>query len=903
MTRLQIMPGDWPRYTLFLFISSYFINSWATADINTINYTVTAINFATTILISYVIGAQIAQLTPRQIKPQLLVWLGSTYLLLQLTYYPTHSVIDSFSLIRWLTPQGAGQFAAAALITLSTLLLLKLPQWRNRVIATAFIASVCIVVLHQRLFSVIFLSLGTAAGYLIYSGKVANFRSTIAPDISNKPWFYISLALTPLIANVPTTFFSDLHLAVKYLFCVLASSCILLVAASKLGVSFFYWFSGWIDWISNNKDIAHYASQQPINLNSFTNRRLPRWVTYTLVSILHVAIFTSLALLIIELPVRDWSVKSVIYWAKSSVFFVVIACTSLFVLYCILRIFLSRFASSLLLLMVIALLSSTNALKMRYLGLPLVPSDLHLINQALDSLIFIAGKTLAILIYAGIFSLIIIFAFTVRRYAKKLLNANRWIAVRGLTAFFVLFYMLLQPEKLALSNRLSNAWELGNGVELYAHAGFATGFLYRYQQFYIRAPENFSSESTLLLASTLNLESEIPVISQARLPHIIIIQSEAFWDPGNLKKDLYPQGSPGNLARLCKTHKQTDGYCQTGDVEVPVFGGSTANSEFEFLTGLSMQLLPAATTPFVHYIQKPTPSIAWRAKQANYQTLAMHPNGGWFWGRDKVYPLLGIDKFLDIDAFKDLPSNQLYITDHAINKLITGRIDDAKQPQFIFAVTMANHAPFADQRYAQLKSDLIDWKLLPTLSPDEQQAIKTYSIGVRESRLALEELIETYTKKDAPPVIIAFYGDHLPILGESFSIYHKTHFKTESIHQEFKEFYSTPYLVWSNQNLTRPLAKSMTVSLLGQEVVNLAGLGNSGLQQLITQLQDSSLLRKPTRTQVLNNEQRAPLSNQQKALAKLYKHASFDALFHQTALSFFGLKQPLYNNTLVIPNE
>ncbi len=893
MTTFQLRPAYWTGYILFLFISCYLIDSWTITQINVINYAVVAVLFAMKIVISCIIGAQIAQLTSEQLKPQLLMWLGGAYLLFQLAYFPTHSVIDSSSWIFWLTPQAAGQFVAAALITLTILLLRNYLQRPNPVIAVVFIILVYIGSFQNSFFQVIFLSLGMAVGYVFYSGKFANVRSAVALDVSVKPWFYSSLVLVSFIANLSPLFFNGLSIAVKYLLCVSTSAGILFIAASKPGVVLFEWFTGWLGWITGNRSAEDRAAQQSLIRNRSAAKSFPRWITYAVVSAVHLMILTLLALLIVELPVREWSFRSTLNWATNSAFFVAIASASLFILYCILRILLSRFASSLLLLMVIALLASANALKIRYLGVPLAPSDFHLIDQALDSLIFIAGKALAILIYLGIFSLLIFFAFTVRRYAKKMLNTNPWIGLRGVAAFFVLFFVLLQPEKLALGKRLPNVWELGSGVGLYAHTGFATGFLYRYQQFYIRAPENFSSESTLGLASSLNLHSVTPAVNQAQPPHIIVIQSEAFWDPGNLHKNLYPQGSPGNLALLCESHSRGDGYCQTGDVEVPVFGGSTANSEFEFLTGLSIHLLPEHTTPFVHYIQKPTPSIGWRAQKANYQTLGIHPNGGWFWNRDRVYPLLGIEEFLDIDAFNGLASNQFYVADHSINKLIKNRIDAATQPQFIFAVTMANHAPFTDERYAPLEDEPIDWEQLPALNASEQRAIQTYSIGVRESRLALEELIKNYNQKDAPPVIIVFYGDHLPILGENYSIYDKTEFKTESVYQLHQGFYSTPYLVWSNQPLARPLAKSMTVSLLGQEVLELAGLGSSGLHQLVTQLQDTSLLRRPTRMQVMNNERRAPLNESQKALGTLYRHAIFDALFHQTALTFFGLQQPL----------
>ena len=51
----------------------------------------------------------------------------------------------------------------------------------------------------------------------------------------------------------------------------------------------------------------------------------------------------------------------------------------------------------------------------------------------------------------------------------------------------------------------------------------------------------------------------------------------------------------------------------SGYVEVPVFGGLTVKSEFEFLTGLSIENLPLGYNPYVQYLyENPVDSIARR---------------------------------------------------------------------------------------------------------------------------------------------------------------------------------------------------------------------------------------------------------------------------------------------------
>ncbi len=256
-----------------------------------------------------------------------------------------------------------------------------------------------------------------------------------------------------------------------------------------------------------------------------------------------------------------------------------------------------------------------------------------------------------------------------------------------------------------------------------------------------------------------------------------------------------------------------------------------------------------------------------------------------------MHPLLGFKEFEGIEAFKRPKANRLFVSDQALNDKIVPRIINAQQPQFVFAVSMANHAPFTDQRYESLDEEIIDWAKAPLLTTTEQQILKTYSIGVRESREALKELIDSFSEQNSPPVIIVFYGDHLPILGE---LYRKFGFSPDaSTYDLYRELFSTPYLVWSNQPLTMSLPASLPVSLLGQSTLELAGLGVSGIHQMLKELQNTPHLSRPSRYQLANKEPSVPLSDLQIRYFKTYRHANFDALFNQTALSLFGLTQPL----------
>ena len=84
-----------------------------------------------------------------------------------------------------------------------------------------------------------------------------------------------------------------------------------------------------------------------------------------------------------------------------------------------------------------------------------------------------------------------------------------------------------------------------------------------------------------------------------------------------------------------------------------VKGGNTANTEFEFLTGLSMYFLPTGSIPYQQYIKSEVPSLASQLSSIGYTSVSMHPYYSKGWNRDTVYDDLGFEE----KYFKDDFSN------------------------------------------------------------------------------------------------------------------------------------------------------------------------------------------------------------------------------------------------------
>ena len=74
--------------------------------------------------------------------------------------------------------------------------------------------------------------------------------------------------------------------------------------------------------------------------------------------------------------------------------------------------------------------------------------------------------------------------------------------------------------------------------------------------------------------------------------------------------------------------------------------------------------------------------------------MCVHPYPASFYNRDKVFPLLGFDEFIDIHSFDGVAKTGPYIGDIALAEKVCAVLrDSSSQPIFIFVITMENHGP------------------------------------------------------------------------------------------------------------------------------------------------------------------------------------------------------------------
>ena len=168
--------------------------------------------------------------------------------------------------------------------------------------------------------------------------------------------------------------------------------------------------------------------------------------------------------------------------------------------------------------------------------------------------------------------------------------------------------------------------------------GMAVTFAMDLAYVYVEKPAGYSEKDVEeILASYEEPDGEPE--TEEDVPNIIVIMNEAFSDLGVLGDFETSEDYMPFIHSLQEGAENTI----TGNLTVSVCGGNTANSEFEFLTGHTMDFFPIGSIPYQQYIKGELPSLASQLKDMGYETYGMHPYNASGWCRDDVYPWLGFD--------------------------------------------------------------------------------------------------------------------------------------------------------------------------------------------------------------------------------------------------------------------
>ncbi|WP_027108840.1 LTA synthase family protein [Lacticigenium naphthae] len=429
--------------------------------------------------------------------------------------------------------------------------------------------------------------------------------------------------------------------------------------------------------------------------------------------------------------------------------------------------------------------------KMSMRGEPLYPSDIEMINEV-SFLLKMAGPLTTVML-----GIVLMSIFIGAILWKKKTSGLQQITFykkhkKRRVLLFILSTLLLyyvgqfnnQTNKVRAVYDQYAYWIPYSQDMNYYNNGFVAGFLYNLSGESIGNPDQYSKKTIAEIASTYQKVAE--EVNQDRMEtlddtNIIFIMNESFSDPYEISKmTKYNDPIP--------YYRKIAGETVSGFTLAPAYGGGTANSEFEALTGFSLEpLAPTISTPYTQLVSEldNMPSLAKSFKEKGLYATAIHPFNTTMYKRREAYEKLGFDEFIYDDTMTHTAtlSKDGYISDRSAYKEIFHVMEQTVEKDFIHLVTMQNHTPYANK---------YDEEELVFESRSNRKQIEGYFQDLHHSDLALKQLIEA-AESYPEEMVIVFWGDHLPsIYGEEV--------KSAMIQEEQ---YKTPYFIFSSEKIEK----------------------------------------------------------------------------------------------------
>jgi phosphoglycerol transferase MdoB-like AlkP superfamily enzyme len=327
--------------------------------------------------------------------------------------------------------------------------------------------------------------------------------------------------------------------------------------------------------------------------------------------------------------------------------------------------------------------------------------------------------------------------------------------------------------------------------------GFNYCFLYNLSAYKMEVPDNYSKSAAEKLIKKYTAAKTVP----KQKTNVIIVMNEAFSDI-SLDKAFKFSSDDDPLKNFKEIVK--DKNTVSGHLVVPNFGGGTANTEFDVLTGMQTVNLNTVPTSAFRLVHRDINSIARVFAKNSYQDYFIHPGDSWFYNRANVYRFIGIENQTFIDQFKqpeDLKGT--LVSDKAAGEKIISQYENSlasnKEPVFNYNVTIQNHMPYTKYKYGSLK--VPDVPTNKNLSEQAKTLLSNYFEGVRDEDKLLKTLTD-YFKSRQEPVILVFFGDHKPSLGDSYLAYKEAGIdinENGTIEQAVNSR-EVPFLIWANDS-------------------------------------------------------------------------------------------------------
>lgn len=484
----------------------------------------------------------------------------------------------------------------------------------------------------------------------------------------------------------------------------------------------------------------------------------------------------------------------------------------------------------------VCVLSIANRIKLEVRDEPVFPRDFALLKEvgsAMESYdIQYPMSTIAVVLLTTLALVVLGLFIGCRPFPLARLRGwlGRLLGAAGSMGILVaLLLTVYASNDLYNSFRVSNAYYIPS---VFNELGFPYCFCHQFTTYPIDRPAGFDK------ATAASWETgDQP--GQGEDVHLIMVMNEAFSDLTDDPAFTYTEENDPlpNLHAL-----QSDPHAVSGHVVVPGFAGGTANTEFDVLTGMQTNALSASATSSFRVVNRDLDSVLRVFASDGYHTSFFHPGDDWFYNRENVYDWLGAEETVFVDEMENLTYKGRWVTDDYMAGFIEEKFEEAvAQGELLcnYTTTIQNHMSYTADKYGEgyvyppVETDA-------QLTDDVRTMLEVYIEGARDADAMLGRLVDYFSQTDEP-VVLAFWGDHLPYLGDNQLAYTQLGSEVGLPEEERVNTlcsYETPYVIWANdaaaealdwesavEGLDLPETNRLSASFLGSALLELTGRG------------------------------------------------------------------------------
>ena len=557
----------------------------------------------------------------------------------------------------------------------------------------------------------------------------------------------------------------------------------------------------------------------------FPKARLPLWAT------LLAAVLLAGAITLVALWCQPNSLRSVLAVFRGQPLLIVLNCLPvgllLLVFTCLFR---NVFFAGALVNLAVGLLSIANRIKIQVRDEPVFPRDFALLKEVGSAVssydIQFPVSAIAVVV---VFSLVLLaLGLLVGSRPFPIARLRGWLgSLLGAAASFAVLAGLILT--VYASDSLYNSFQVSNAYyipSVFNELGFPYCFCHQFTTYAVERPEGFSRSQ----AESWDEGGETGLGTDV---NVIMVMDEAFSDiTDNPAFAFTEENDPlPNLHAL-----RQDPHAISGHIAVSGFASGTANTEFDVLTGMRTVALSPSTTSSFRVVNRNLDSLFRVFGNDGYHTSFFHPGDDWFYNRENVYRWFGAEETVFADQMENPEYKGRWVTDDYMAGLIEQEFADtiaAGETLFHYTTTIQNHMSYTLDKYGE-GYDYPEVPLNVEVSDEAETLLRVYIEGARDADAMLGRLVDYFSAAEEP-VVLVFFGDHLPYLGDDQLAYRELGF-TEDPAWDALTSYETPFVIWTNdagadaldwentvEALDLPDEGTLSAAFLGATVLELTG--------------------------------------------------------------------------------